>query len=196
MVMDARELLASLTARGHFNPDAGRGGVPVLTSMDIAACLAGTSRVGCGLLLVGYCFDAAAWNPLRWAWWQECVHQRWEVDRSKMIMPFVMATLADHITPGTCPTCDGVKHVMLGQTRVDCDRCHGSGRQYMSQRDLARFMELGQKLPRPWIDRMDWARNRLTEIETRAAERVVRKIGGREGLSQRPKPIAALRESV
>jgi len=177
MVMDARELLASLTARGNFNPSAGRGGVPVLTSMDVAACLAGTSKVGCGLLLVAYCFDTTAWHSLRWAWWQECVHQRWNVERPGMIMPFVMATLVDHITPGICGTCGGVGEVMLGPTRVQCDRCKGTGRVYMSQRDVARAMVGGVNLPRVWVERLAWARNELTSIETEAADQVLRKMG-------------------
>lgn len=179
MTTDTRELLAMLTPHGV---DIGRvhGGTPKLTALDIAAAM-GMSRISRKqglLLMVKYCDEQALRSELWQHWFRDVMdkahREGWQTQPGQIDM-LSNITLDECIGSNNCSACRGTCFVMVGNKKVYCDMCQGTGKRYMSERRLSAGLGISRRQYRQhWQSRMNWASSTLNAWEASAAERISR----------------------
>ena len=172
--MAIAELLAMLTARG-CDLKGSHGGIPTNTAMDVAALLAGCSDFQVQLMRAKYCGES---RHMLWAMWFGRLMKKyrpaengWPVGRVETLSRI---TLDEFVLPNVCPWCKGVGQVEVDQKMIVCDGCGGTGIAYVSDRSVARRLDLtktNSKLPSVWSDRLNECRAMLQKEEGAAIER-------------------------
>lgn len=176
---DSRELLAMMTARGIRLGNA-YGGVPSLTSLDVAGAMGmgHIPRREAVLLLVKYCDDRTMIHEL-WAYWfadrmQKAWREKWVRKRGD-VEKLSRLTLEEHIDGKICKTCCGVGSVIVDSKKRDCHVCEGVGRRYAGEPTLADYFGVSRRQYRQvWEPRVADARGELNRWEIEAAEAVAR----------------------
>lgn len=131
MKSDPLELLAMLTAHGPDMLARGRGGIPELTPLDVAAALgmAHLSRVESLLLLAKYTQDISQVRPLALAWYLHVVdiayRDAWEIERGvPRLLRLALWTLRPALLEMRCESCGGPG---LHHNQRVCATCSGTG---------------------------------------------------------------------
>lgn len=171
-MLDTRERLALVTPHGIGELDAPRGGIPDLTSMDVAAAMGlGVDQLGAELLLVKYADDVGQLKPLRTRWfmyvmeWGKKQHQ-WKAKKPGRFKNLSDVTLAEYLSLHVCPTCQGRGEVPVMKSFKQCTHCGGSGRIHPTSSQMASEIGVSQEdYHRTWESRVQWCRDELESKE-------------------------------
>lgn len=162
--MDKRELLAMLTAHG-VTPGKVYGGTPTLTAQDVAGMMAKCSDCESALLRAKYCGES---ESKAWAYWfQHLMGKGWhsEAERGKVLYVADL-TFNEHIKEPRCKACNGTREVQIDSKTVVCPQCEGRGYKAVSDREIARKLNLPNgRLRGVWAERVAYCRRKLVSWE-------------------------------
>jgi hypothetical protein len=184
---DARELLAKLTPHGIPFDAVSFGGIPELSSTDVAAGIAMAHLcIGeAALLRVRYCGDQSSWTEARIAWYSRVhsigIEDRWPKPSSRHPTWLVMAlgSLVEHCGSGRCHVCHGVAHLLINNLVATCAACRGSGREPIGERRLSELAAIPRTTwRRTYSVLMEVCRREIETIDSRACAAVAAKLRG------------------
>lgn len=150
-------LLAKLTAKGVAMDGAGFGGVPNLTSSDVAGAMAGLTPPVYQLLRLKYCgeeemrpvvVERVAFSLLGYA-------MTGDIDLKVSTVRNLAALVVDLVMKGAlCGSCGGTGMLITDATAKDCGVCRGSGRANMTQKAAADFLGIDKRTYTKNYDRL------------------------------------------
>ena len=127
-----------------------RGGIPDLTSSDVAHAL-GTLKHRYASLVVRVKY--AGQDELRrdlfislYTCMMESGASRWRTPRNHFVFDLCRTALNEFLAPALCPTCNGLGSFKHGSLKVQCSPCLGTGK--YRHTDPADIMEIQDW--RPW----------------------------------------------
>jgi Zn finger protein HypA/HybF involved in hydrogenase expression len=125
------------------------GGIPLISSQDIAACLGRIQATGPALLVRTMAGDLSSLKPLQQAFRQHVAHmamlKHWSVgpNFSACFEGLCVAALHLYLIPDTCGRCEGRGSVQLQTMQViDCPVCKGVGHRDVKEEDKARIASI------------------------------------------------------
>ena len=124
------QLLTRLNA-GTINPEGVSGGIPELTTSDIAAALTGTNEAGLKLLLSQIC-GTSEYKALYDLYLPEvqrlAVRLKWRLDKPTQDRAYKLLhiVLSESILSRKCPSCHGTKYSFINPAEF-CPTCKGTG---------------------------------------------------------------------
>ena len=170
------QLLTRLNA-GTVNLEGVSGGIPELTTSDIAACLAGGDNIGLMILMRRDAGDTsahkAAYRRLVKGVIRVAKQNRWKIKGAKEVKSLLNLCLYEYIYPQKCPTCGGTGYYRY----KECGTCHGTTNYVLN--DSQRAYAIGvhrSNYRRTWSTRhkqvTDYLSEALPDHENRAGSRI------------------------
>ena len=171
--MSKAESLAMLTTHG-VNPLNVPGGHSDFSPLDIAAAMSRLDDREYSLLAAKYMLDKTAKHK-SWAYWFAAIMDQkefmlWNLEQSKT-EKLATATLDEFLGGLNCKTCKGVGSISSDQKMIVCGSCNGIGRRHLSNREMARRLELpnDRRLEREgYVEIIEWCREILRIWEANA----------------------------
>ena len=124
------ELLAQLAPRNARLDAVGGGGRPELTSLDIAAGLAGAPKGGQLAVLAAYAGQLEMVPELcervRMALWRLARAERWRGITPEPVAVLARLAVREFVAPPLCGGCEG-RGIQWAPEPRDCEECGGSG---------------------------------------------------------------------
>lgn len=170
-MLDTRERIALLTAHGIGEVGRPFGGIPTLTGMDVAGAMGmGLNRLGAELLLVKYADDVNLLPSLRISWFMHVMEhkmaQGWRSQKAGKFRNLADTTLAENLALNLCKRCRGRGQIMPFKKPQTCPSCGGGCKQYPSEREMARGVDVSvQAYRESWTGRVRWCRDELEKLE-------------------------------
>lgn len=171
--MDPRELLAICTTRG-IKLDTPPGGIPDLTSSDIAAAMGigSLKREEADILLFKYCGDITVRSSI-WAWHFEQIVRtarqeswRWRKGQLEIL---AVVTLSDFLADHICPACNGTQSAIIDNKKVYCPVCEGVGKLLPTDRMYRKHLGVSKSaFSSFWKRRVDRCISQLQQTESNA----------------------------
>ncbi len=176
------EMLTKLNPKAGISE--GYGGIPELTTSDIAACLSGADDIGLMILLRGVNGDTsshqAAHEKLLKAVIRLAKEKKWKVNNSgENIVNLLNLCLIEYICPIKCPTCKGT-----GLYRYrECTTCHGTTNYTLNNTQRAKLIGVHKsRYGRTWQSRhkqvTEYINTTLPAHEYRAKRSIIKKLYG------------------
>lgn len=171
-MLDTRERVALMTAHGIGEVGRPFGGIPMLTGMDVAGAMGlGVNRLGSELLFVKYADDKDLLKSLRITWFMHVmehgkVAHDWKSKGGGKFWNMAETTLAENLGLNLCKRCGGRGQIMPLKKPQTCPVCDGGGKQYPSERAMARGVDVSvQAYRESWTNRVQWCRDELEKQE-------------------------------
>lgn len=155
---------------GTINFEGSRGGIPELTTSDIAACLAGANITGMNILLkrvagfeiaIQRIYDTVRDSALRVAW-----RNGWKLTDKGLEKLVILLYLAicEKVATNVCPSCRGTKYSILRPSE-HCRTCRGTGKWKIDDYIKAKAIGISKSAySQTWRERFD---DLLLLLETR-----------------------------
>ena len=168
------QILTRLNAKAGISE--GFGGIPDLTTSDIAAALYNCNKPGLMVLLAKVCGEGdykAIYEVLFPQVLRRGFREKWRLRPSDEARAGKLLEIAIKETVGTniCPSCKGVKHSLINPTE-ECQLCNGTGKWLIYDQQKADYLGISARAYRKiWRERLETIKSLIEAREWQAQQR-------------------------
>ena len=149
------EMMSMLTAKVQQFSVA-PGGIPTLTSDEMAYCLGHISPEASSYSRLKYCNEprgeeVALGMRRQVATWKSLEH--WRIPRKEWILDMCKLGLVEMLDNRICPTCQGRKEALINHRVIKCEGCNGTGKVNIQNLDRIDLMKTSKDVWEDWITR-------------------------------------------
>ena len=169
----------------RLNPKAGIsegfGGIPDLTTADIAASLAGANKPGLMVLIAKVCGNGDS-KAIYETFFPEVLRrgcrEKWRLRAADEARAGKLLEIAINETVGTniCPSCKGVKHSLINPTET-CQLCDGTGKWLIYDQQKADYLGISARAYRKiWRERLEIIKGLIEAREGQAKQKIYKNL--------------------